>query len=201
MSVRTLRWSGWLLLVGSGLFIVGSLPSLVAASFAPTATSIQLSSLLIGALLVVVGLPVSYRKQARQIGWGGRIGFIAIELTALLLGVVVNVVFLVSDAPAGGGALPPSPLFLVAVLLGGLCALIGGLLYGIMTIRARVFPAVSGWLLIIAGLLSLTVFVAPDVLNRIGGTASDIAFFLAFGWMGYRLAYPSPKDPVSSPVS
>ncbi len=200
MSVRTLRWSGWLLLLGSGLFIVGSLPSLVAASNGPIADSIQLCSLILGTLLVVVGLPASYRKQARQVGWAGRIGFIVIVLTTLLLGIVENVVFLVSDVGTGAGSAQPSPLFLLAALLGGLLAIIGGLLYGIMTIRARVFPAAIGWLLIVAGLLSLTLFLAPDVLNRIGGTASEIVLFLAFGWMGYRLAFPATNDVVSSPA-
>ena len=103
MSVRTLRWSGWLLLLGSGLFIVGSLPSLVAASNGPTADSIQLCSLILGTLLVVVGLPASYRKQAKQVGWAGRIGFIVIVPDDPFAWYRQNVVFLVSDAGTGGG--------------------------------------------------------------------------------------------------
>lgn len=198
MSVGTHRLSGWLLLMGAGLFVLASLPSLVAASNGPTADTIQLCTLIIGALLVIVGLPASYRKQARQVGWAGRIGFIALFLTTILLGIVENVVFLVSDARTGADSAQPSPLFLVAALLGGLLALIGGLLYGIVTIRARVFPAAIGWLLIVAGVLSLTLFLAPETLNRIGGSASEIALFLAFGWMGYRLAFPATQDVISS---
>ncbi len=168
----------------------------------PALTIVLLALMIAGALLVVVGLPASYLKQAKQVGWLGLCGFGATLLASILLGIVANGYFLAQSlGSSGAGSAQPSPLFFITALGGGLMELIGGVLFGVMTIRARVFPAAIGWLLIVAGIVSLSVFLAPDVINRIGGTVSQIILFLAFGWMGYRLAFQASGQDAASSVS
>ncbi|HLY31893.1 MAG TPA: hypothetical protein VKQ36_12760 [Ktedonobacterales bacterium] len=198
MSVRTLRWSGWLLLFGSFAFIAGSLPGL----FGDTSQAVTIALLVVmiaGALVALVGLPAIYAKQAKQVGWLGLVSFLAALLASVMLGIVANVYFLVTPAAtSGSGSAQPSPLLLLGVLGGSVLELIGGVIFGILTIRAHVFPAVTGWILILAGILSLAFF-TPG-LNDIGGTIAEMALFLAFGWMGYHLAFRSAPSAALSPV-
>jgi len=192
MSIRIRRWSGWLLLVGSAIFIVGNLLGFVLPD---SATSVQLVFLFIGALLVLGGLPAFYRKQARQVGWLGLCGFIALLLAEVLLGIVVNILFAVVSS---AGSAQIFPLILLIAFVGAALGLIGGLLFGVMTIRARVFPAAIGWFLIVAGILNLA-FISP-LPGGVGGIISEIVFSLVFGWMGYLLALRTSEVTAPSPA-
>jgi hypothetical protein len=180
MSVRTLRWSGWSLLIGSFVVVVISLLGLLHTG--PN-ESMSIALLIVGATLAVLGFPAAYLKQAKQMGWLGLCGFLALFLGLALVGVLQNIVFRVSDTSE------PSLLIILPGLLGGVLELLGGLLFGIMTVRAHVFPVATGWLLIIAGLSSFILF-GPfsGAINVVGGTASQIMLYLAIGWMGYVLA-------------
>jgi hypothetical protein len=201
MSVQTFRWSGWLLLIGAVVYIVGSLLGLD-VELGPVATNTLLAFLVVGAILVMVGLPAFYRKQAKQVGRLGLCGFIALLLADVVLGIVANIYFAVGSAAASSaGSAQPSPLFLVIVLGGAVLGLIGGLLFGVTTIRAHIFPAAIGWLLIVAGVLSLTfVLPLPDGMTMIVGTITQVVLFLAFGWMGYCLALRTTEATAPSPA-
>lgn len=121
-----LRLSGWLLLFGG-------LPMAVTNFHLPISPVAAALINLLGSVLLLLGLPALYVRQARQVKWIGLVGLIIIWLDVLIFPVLQG----------GIGGLVPSltpPDFLYII---GPLTIIGTLLFGIMTLRARVFP---GWL-------------------------------------------------------
>lgn len=188
MSASARRSGGWLLAAGSVISIVGNLPELVNSDPGTTSALVQLGSLIAGALLILAGLPAMHRQQARKVGKLGLGAFIGVYVAMLLAGVVENIFFLLAELGGGDNPGQPSPLFLIAALLGGALTLICGFIYGIVTLRAHVYSALAGWLLMVGAVLSIALFVGSDTINKIVGTLSLICFFLAFALMGMRLS-------------
>jgi hypothetical protein len=180
--------SGWILVAGSVISIVGNLPELVNSDLGTPAALVQLGSLIVGALLILAGMPAMHRLQAKKVGKVGLGAFIGVFVAMLLANVVENIIFLLAELGGGDNPGQPSPVFLSAALLSGALMLICGIIYGIVTLRAHVYSAVAGWLLVLGAVLSLALFVGPDTINKIIGTLSLICFFLAFVVMGVRLS-------------
>jgi hypothetical protein len=213
MSSATLyRWSGFALLVGSIIGLLGTIldtvlyPShdLTAQQVLGTPFAIDASLFLVWSVLLVLGLPGPYLRQATRAGVLGFTGFVLLSLALLLGGVAFGIVqvtdwpYLAESAPKllpSGGTGPTSGFLLwilVPVLLFGL----GSILLGIATLRAKVFSRWTGMLLIVAGILFL-VSIAPIPFIDL---ASNSVFFVAFAWFGYTLV-AQRKEPVAAPFA
>lgn len=197
LSPQQMRWCGWLLFIGAllSIFVVLveftiSLPLLLTASFS-----------LLGGLLVLIGLPGTYVKQRDLIGILGTIGFFILWLTWLVTTLGVNVEEIVIAITAAHPTAQSVPAVLVNILnLTDLIMLIGALLYGVQTIRARLFPASVGWLLI-------STVVAMTLALFIGGVLAQLLYIIGellmqsgFARLGYALARWHDDDSELEPV-
>jgi hypothetical protein len=193
MSSRTLRMSGWLLLIAAAISLVSTVLGIVipgpAGPNGPPPNIVNIINLVAG-ILFLVSLPAAYIVQKKQVGILGLIGIIAIWLTALLFDIVLSIItfVLTSGAPpsastAGG----PPPFLFTLFIVGTVLVLIGGVLFGLKTIQARVFPAAIGWLLIVAAILNAVDFPLQGTISTIVSTASSVLLFVALGWLGYLI--------------
>ncbi|GHO72195.1 hypothetical protein KSC_110870 [Ktedonobacter sp. SOSP1-52] len=222
MSSQTLsRWSGGILLVGGLLSLASStlsaflFPGSNATPQQMLGTPWFLSELVlfVGVLLLVMGFPVSYGRQAARAGVLGFIGFVVLWVGMLLaMGfsmvriTVFPVLAQVAPSVLANGDLPIAAGLLL-IFGPALLLIVGSILTGIATIRARVFSRWAGFLLLIAGAIYLIALVVPPV-GDIIDPLSDAALFLALAWFGYALiapgkaavADPSPASSVAQPI-
>lgn len=205
MSSATLyRWSGIVLLFGGLIGIIGSIldvivfpdHNLTPPQVLGTAFTIDVILYLVWSLLLTLGLPGLYLRQAARGGKLGFAGFVLFLLGLLMGGVAFGTVqatifpYLAQSAPKllpSGGTGPLSGfllwIFAPVLLLG-----IGAILFGIATRRARVFPGWTGILLIISGILFiLSIPALAPPFGTIIDFASNVTFFVAFAWCGYQL--------------
>jgi hypothetical protein len=203
MSSRTLyRLSGGTLIAASLLIVISAIVGAVLFPGHSSAPQVVTSPpwllltliTLIGSLLFVIGLPGMYLRQAERAGTLGIVGFILLFFGILLEGAafsatqVIALPYLAQVAPQSlTGNSGPVGVFLL-LIISGLLHIIGAVLLGIATMRARVFPRWAGILLIVAGVtLLLTLPPLPDILSSILEAISFIAFSLAFIGCGYAL--------------
>ena len=185
-SVTLYRASGLALLLGAVLLIVGLPSSFVFPPDTPI-TLVLIGVWISGAMLLQLGLPGIVARQASRAGWLGFVGF----LLSFSGGFLIVSFFAVTDllifpwldvhAPQASAQFftanaAVNVYFAVAGSLFG----VGGVLLGIATMRARVFPRWAG-LLLILGVVSLGGFV-----NIFIGYAAVLGW-LGLGWMGYAL--------------
>ncbi len=140
----------------------------------------------IGAMLVVLGLPAAYLRQAAVTGRLGLVGFVGISLFLFIFGIFGGLVhgLVVPVLAARGPAMAARPAsvglaFFAAALLG----LVGSLSWGLTTVRARVFPRWTGILPIVGG---LALFFG----HPLGMHVEDIglvALMAGLGWCGLSL--------------
>lgn len=205
MSSTTLyRWSGVVLLVGGLIGIIGSLLDVVVNPYhnlppqqvLSTAFTIDAIVFVIWSLLLTLGLPGLYLRQAARGRKLGFAGFVLFSLGLLLGGVGFGIVqvtifpYLAQLAPKllPSGGVGPDSGFLLWILLPTLLLGIGAILLGIATRRAHVFPGWTGILLIISGVLFfLSIPSLPPPFGTIIDFASNVTFFVAFAWCGYLL--------------
>lgn len=203
MSSATLyRWSGIALFVGSLVGVVGS----VLDAISPRETAQQIVSgpflidaalFLIWSLLIVMGLPGLYLRQATRAGALGFAGYIVLSLGLLLGGVGFAIVqvtmfpYLAQKAPKllPMGGTGPDAGFLLWILLPVLGFAIGNVLLGISTLRAAVFPRGAGVFLILAGFLFLLTITPVPFITP----ASNGVFFVATAWCGSLLLRPEQE--------
>ena len=176
MSSSTLfRLSGGILIVGSLFAIAGFLLHPGGNNPANYLSPIWFSAnllIMVGALLVSLGLPGMYARQAERAGKLGLIGFM---FPALATNVITRSL-LTGPPPATYGR-----LILVALLL----ELIGPLLLGIATLRAKIFPSWTGWLLIATPVIVLVGFFVslPGPLAQLDA----VVLYVALAGMGISL--------------
>src|SRR6266849_7155937 len=214
MTSQTIyRLSGGILIVGSLFTIIGLLlhPSgntpvnYVSPIWVPANLLI-----LVGSLLVALGLPGMYARQAERAGKLGLVGFTLTFCVVLLfniaLGAIETFLFPTLAANATTRSLLTGPLpatysrfILVAVLL----ELVGPVLLGIATLRANIFPRWTGWLLIaIPALVLIGFFVSlPGPLAQLDAVVLN----LSLAGMGFSLlarrGETAQVQPVVSPTS
>jgi len=202
MSSATLyRWSGGTLIAASLLILISSVLSnaLYPGHNTTPQQDMSLPWLLvtlvtiIGSLLFVIGLPGMYLRQAGRAGVLGFVGFILVFFGFLLQGATFSTLqvtvlpWVAQVAPKLLEGNLPAGVFLL-LIVSGLMYIIGAILLGIATMRARVFPRWAGVLLIIAGIcLLLTLPPVPPILDAIIESVSFIAFSVASIWCGYLL--------------
>jgi len=196
MSSGTLyRLSGISLFIGSLLVTLGVVPVLFIGDD-PTSTIGAAAALLrvLGGMLIVVGLPGMYSRQAQQAGLLGLIGFLSTLFYILILGVAGDTInafvmpFLASHAPALLKGSLPSGLE-AFFIVGQLLALVGGILLGIATLRAAIFSRWASLLLIVGAALG---FIGNFLLPVIG-TVGVVLFLVGLAWLGFGVqSYRQP---------
>ncbi len=195
-----IRWSG-LAALAAGLIYAGIQPvhpADVAASVTTSAWAIIMPLKTAMTVLFLVGITGIYARQVRESGWLGLIGYALFNLSWVLNmafifaeGFIIPLV--VTEAPAfvdgffgvfNGrpveaelGALPA----LYAVT--GILYMLGGLLFGVATFRARVLPRGAAGLLALVSVLTPLAALLPHELQRLAGMPVG----LAVAWLGYAL--------------
>ncbi|SRR5579885_729833 len=210
MTSRLLyRLSGGVLIVGSLFTILGFL--LHPSGNSPTnyLSPIWLPAnllILVGALLGALGLPGMYARQAQRAGKLGLIGFTLTFLVLLLFNVALEAIeTLLLPALAAQAATrsllsgpmpgPYSRLVMVALLM----ELIGPLLFGIATLRAKVFPGWTGWFLIATPVFALAGFFVslPGPLAQLDALVVNLAL-VGMGISGLLRREASIVQPTTS---
>jgi hypothetical protein len=188
MSSSTLyRLSGIGLLIGGllatlGILVQGSNASLLGPTWIPASLAV-----LIGEMFFLLGFPGLYTRQAHKAGVIGLVGFILFFFSGLLLGIGTSTLnifvfpWLTQNAPKLADG--PSALNLFFPLAGFL-NLIGGLLFGVATIRAGILSRAAAILLLVGAVLSFAAnFVPLPYLSSI----TTALLFVAIAWFGYML--------------
>ena len=188
MSSATLyRASGLALLLGAVLTII---PGILSFVFASGTLALALAWMFAsGAVLLLLGLPGIAARQASRAGWLGFVGFLLLSLSWFLLAGFTAVLrlaifpWLAVHAPQVGAQMFATDQALSVYTYGQLAlSVLGGLLLGIATMRARMFSRWAGLLLIVGAVLSPVGFVSGIV-----GTLAAVLLTLGLGWMGYAL--------------
>lgn len=195
-----IRWAG-LSAVAAGLFYAAIQPIHppdVAASVSTNAWSILMPLKTLMTLLFLVGLTGIYARQVKEAGWLGLAGYLLFSLSWAL-----NMAFIFAEGFIIPLVASPAPAFVdgffgifnghpVEMDLGALPALyavtgilymLGGLLFGLATFRARVLPRRAAGLLALVSVLTPMAALLPHELQRLAGMPVG----LALAWLGYAL--------------
>src|SRR5260370_5498132 len=155
----------------------------------------------VSGLFLLVGLPALYRVQAKQMGVLGLVGVVLLWVATVLLLLVLSGVQILDltvpgSIPHPGGEGPP-PLAIIPMILGVLLTLIGGVIMGITTIRAHVFAAAIGWILIVSPVLLLLSFPPLGLLIIILTSICLGLFYAGLAWAGATLSLRGNPTQVS----
>ncbi len=198
----SLRLQGQLLLAGAIGAILSSLfifllpgpDGILGINSIPTNIVAVLSG-----LLLLVGLPALYRAQAKQIGRVGMVGVVLLWIAAVsnllvLTGIQILDLTVRGVIPHTPGVHGPPPLAVISAVLGGVLILIGGVMVGIATIRAHVFRASIGWVILVSSVLLFPMaFVSGDPNGLLGTILTNIDFVLFYAglaWAGAAISFP-----------
>ena len=198
-STTSYRLSGIALLMGSALSAIGYILSVFASGndlqslISPLSLIFSLVTLL-GSMLVLLGLPGMYTRQARRAGILGLLGFLLVWYVTLFQGVLIpftTVTFtplLAAHLVTPSLVTTPPPTWTPFSLVSMLGEVLGVLLLAIATLRARVFPRWIGWLLIATLVLGIVSFVPffPEALQSLPAIIASAAI----AGVGYFLLWP-----------
>lgn len=195
-----LRWTGLAALVG-GIIFAGIqpihprdfLPSVTTGAWA-VITALKLAM----CFLFLTGIAGICVRQMDKSGWLGLAGFGLFSLSwALQSGFVFAEVFVLPTLATASPSFVDSFLGIVngshgdmdigavvpAYQMVGILYLIGGLLFGIATVRARVLPRPPAVLLAVTALLTPAAAMVPHEIQRLAA----IPMGLSLAWLGYAL--------------
>ncbi len=200
----SLRLNGQFLMVGAiGAILASLLIFLIPGPEGPTGIgSIPTNVVFVlSGLFLLVGLPALYRAQAKQIGILGLAGVVLLWVATVLLFLVLSGVQILDVAVPGsiphpGGDGPP-PLAIIPMILGVVLTLIGGVIVGITTIRAHVFTAAIGWILIVSPVLLLLRVPLGGLLGVILTSTCLGLFYAGLAWAGATLSFRGNHRQVS----
>jgi hypothetical protein len=210
-STASYRLSGVALIIGSVLtisyyvsevFIAGPFPQALAGPVAVIGSLIGF----LGSLLVLLGLPAVYSRQAKAAGILGLLGFLFLWYVILFQGVLipftsVTIEPMLATDPATQHIVAAGPLasFDPFNYVSMVCETLGILLLAIATLRARVFPRWTAWLLIATVVLNAASFV-PFFPGALGNVATIIGYLPLVGF-GYALLSPGQHELVEAQPS
>lgn len=197
---KIIRWSGLAAIV-AGLIFAGIQPIHppdVVASVTTTAWGIITSLKTAMCLLFLLGITGLYARQVNKAGWLGLAGFLVLSLSwAVQTGFVFAEAFImpvlartspqfVNDylglARGDGSAASLGSLPALYSLV-GISYMLGGLLFGIATLRAGILPRWAAGLLAVASALTPLAALFPHYIQRFAA----VPVALAFVWLGYAL--------------
>jgi hypothetical protein len=177
-----MRWAGLAAVASAVLSAMGDLLRLfvdVESSETATTTPYFLVFLLylLGAVLLLLGLVGLYASQSEAAGVLGLVGFLAAFLgTALLAGVLWFELFITPSLATRAPGLAEAELGLAGFILVFLLGVVGWVLFGAATLRARTYPRWAAVLLMIGGVVAF-------VPVPLAGTV----FSVAIAWLGLVL--------------
>lgn len=138
--------------------------------------------------LILLGLVAVYVDQSTEAGAFGLWGFVLLVF-GMTIGAIYSTVFHGIFLPAIEGVEQglfdtlvnntTAAQFYRGVVVQGLGLGLGAILFGVATIRSRVFPAATGWLLIAAAALA-----AANQIFEEGQLISRALFAASFIWLG-----------------
>ncbi len=152
-------------------------------------------------VLLLIGLPALYRTQAKQIRLLGLIGVVLLWVATICLFFVLSAVKILGVAVPGliphpGGEGPPL-LAIISMILGVVLTLIGGVIVGITTIRAHIFAAAIGWIIIVSPVLLLLTGPLSGLLGVILTSVCFGLFYAGLAWAGATLSFRGSHTQVS----
>jgi len=186
-------------------------PPDVLSSVTTGAWAIIISLKLAMCLLFLVGITGIYARQVERAGWLGLVGFILLSLawwlqTAYVFAEAFILPVLATAAPqfvdsflgiARGnpgemniGALPT--IYSLGI---GIPYMLGGLLFGIATLRAGILPRWPAGLLAVAAALTPAAALLPHDIQRLAA----IPVGLALAWLGFAL-WSERREQAAEPV-
>jgi hypothetical protein len=199
-STRLASWAGLSAMVAGVCYVLVGLfhPLNVPASVTTPQWAIVHALAMAMSFFGLIGMTGLYVRQAEKSGWLGLAGYILFSLwLALILGFTFVEVFILATlataAPAfvagwlGMFAGTVSEIDLGALPLvwtvSGPIYILGGLLFGVATFRARIFPRWAGILLAIGTTIGPVAILLPQELQP----KVAVPVGLALAWLGYAL--------------
>jgi hypothetical protein len=125
-------------------------------------------------LLFIFGLPAIGELQHQT----GRLGQIGLWCLGIAAGVAFGIMLVYHFSTVQINNLIP--------LSSAIFFLIGSVVVGYVTIRARVFPAAVGWLLIIGGILNIVSGLMPATILGISSVLAQAVAIAGYGWFIIR---------------
>ena len=201
MGSKLTRWAGLSAVVAGVIFagIQPIHPPDVVASVTTGAWAVITTAKTAMCLLFLLGITGIYARQADKAGWLGLAGFLILACswtfqTAFVFAEAYILPPLAAEAPKfvdgilGISYGRPSEVDLGAVpalyqILVGLTYMLGGLVFGVATLRAAVLPRWPAALLAIAATLTPAAVLFPHHIQRLAA----IPVALALAWLGYTL--------------
>jgi hypothetical protein len=208
MSTTTsYRLSGIALLIGAVLSAVGYILSAFSngtdlQSLISPLIMTQSLLVILGSMLVLLGLPGMYTRQAKRAGILGLLGFLFVWYVTLFQGILISfttvtfIPMLATHQVAPQLILTPPPTWTPFTIASMVSQVLGILLLAIATLRAKVFPRWIGWLLIATLVVGLVSFVPlfPEALQSL----SPIIASVAIAGFGYALIKPERRESVEA---
>lgn len=202
-----MRFSGLFAIMAGTLFIgiqlihpPDQLSSVDSASWLVVAC---LTSLM--ALFSLIGISGIYASQVKESGWLGLAGFLVFSLfwlSAVIFSFVEALILplLITEAPSFvegflgifGGFASEVDLGILPVIgpLAGVMYIVGGLLFGLATLRAKVLPPLAGALLAFSAAVTLAASIIPHPLDRVLAVPMGLALI----WLGYSVWSQQKKN-------
>ena len=181
-SSSLMRLAGLAAVLSGASSVIGDLLSLIvdleSAESAATAPYVIVFLLyLLGAVLLLLGLVGLYTSQSEAAGVLGLLGFLVAFLgTALVSGALWFELFITPSLATEAPELAEAELGLAGFILSFLSVIVGWILFGVATLRARVYPRPAAVLLIVGAMVSFV----PIPL-------SGVFLSVAVAWFGLML--------------
>lgn len=168
MKLRTMQ--GWALLINAVIGLID-----IANIFNGGNTSLFIVDEVL-ALLFIFGLPAIGEMQPQT----GRLGQIGLWCLGIAAGIAFVVMLVYHIGTLQVNTLIP--------LSSAIFFLVGSVVVGYLTIRAQVFPAALGWLLIVGGILNIVSgLISAGLVATILGVISVVAISAAFACYGWNI--------------
>jgi hypothetical protein len=195
-----IRWTGLAAIV-AGLIFAGIQPIHppdVVSSVTTSAWAIITPLKTVMCLLFLLGWTGLYARQVKEAGWLGLAGFLLLILswwlqTAFVFAETFILPLLASTAPKfvdgllgiGAGRASEVNLGVLPALytLVGISYMLGGLLFGIATLRVGILPRWAAGLLAVASALTPAAALFPHQIQRLAAIPVGVAVV----WLGYAL--------------
>ena len=142
-----------------------------------------------GIVLALFGLVTIYARQAREVGWLGLVGFVLLFI-GMVVGAAFSTIFHAIFLPDLERAAPTllegllksaTPAEVVrGVVVQAVGLGLGGLLFGLATVRARVLPPTGGWLFMAGALVG-----AANQVTLVAQVVARLLFAIGFVILGY----------------